>query len=335
VRRVGLRFARLVLATVVAAIGLAATDRADAGSGNDGDRGSVSSPVVVPDTYQIEPEQVVDVSFAGFASRTVTVSLCGNAGIRGSADCNLAASESSRTNPDRSPRLVQLAASPPPVPCPCLIRVASPTNDEVATAAVTLVGHPTAEPVAGHQPSEPLVASLRAEPAGNGLGPWFRAALGGPRAYEVTITIGNTSPVAASQVAARAFVGRRPGHVRGTIEVPVPDRIEAGETWDYTTVVEVPAPTWGDAYWQLDVSGSRPTTVATDTTTHRPVLLVALLGLLVVDVVVLVARLVLRRIRRARRRSSENSAPPDDGPVTVIGAAPFESADPRELELVR
>jgi hypothetical protein len=326
--------ARLVLAAVVATIGLSATERADAGSGNDGGAGSISSPVVVPDTYEIQPEQVVEVSFAGFASRTVTVSLCGNVAIRGSADCNLAASESSRTNPDRSPRLVQLTASPPPVPCPCLIRVASPTNDEVATVAVTLVGHPTAEPVGGQQPREPLVASLRAEPAGNGLGPWFRAALGGPRAYEVTITIGNTSSVAASQVAARAFVGRRPGHVRTAIEVPVPGRIGAGETWDYVTVVEVPAPTWGDAYWQLDVTGSRPTVVATDATSHRPVLLVALLGLLVVDVVVLVARVATRRIRRARQRKGGNS-PPLDGPLTVIGDAPGEPAGSRELELVR
>lgn len=273
------------------------------------DAGDVEpTPVVVPGTYEFAADAVVDVTIAGFSSRTVTVALCGNAAQRGSADCNLGASESTRTNVDRSPRHVQLVASEPPVPCPCLIRVASPTNDEVVEVPVTLIGHPVAEPYGGSYEPEPLVASVRAEPAGDGLSAWLVSSLGGTRSYDVTVTVGNTSAVPATSLTARAFA-TRDGDVRVEFAVPVPSVLAAGETWEETRTVDLPFPTWGTAEWRVEVAGSRPTATATSATGNQPVLLFVLIGLFALDVLVLFGRWCLRRRRRARRRGRGGGGP--------------------------
>jgi hypothetical protein len=271
-------------------------------------------PAVELSSNEVDPDDMILVTIAGFSSRTVTVTVCGNGALRGSGDCNMAASESTRINDDGSPRHVELIVSAPPMPCPCLIRVSSPTNDEAAVAPITITGHPSAEPIAGSQTDLPLVVSMRASPVTDGFVDSVRSSLGGPTTFDVTITIRNTATELVDGISVSASAGRRPGHVLAVIDVPPPPAIAAGATWEQTVRVDLPAPVWGDVRWAADISGGDNTVEATDHTSSLPVLLIVAIGVLLFVVVALSWRLVLR-VRR--RRAGERALPKQLGDGTA------------------
>lgn len=289
-----------------------------------------AAPTVVLSRYEANPGDVLDVTIAGFTSRVVTVTVCGNRGLRGSSDCDMTASESAKMNEDGSSRVAKLTISAPPTPCPCIVRVSSPTNDQVATAELVIVGHPIAEPVASESVASPLAASIDVERASAGSMAWLRSSLGGSTPYDVHISIRNTSTSPVDRVAVSGTANGGGGDVRARIEAANPGTIGPGETWERTVRVALPAPVLGNSTWRVDVSSAAPTVTALDDTSHLPGLLILLTVALAVDLLALAARFARRRWSSGRRDAS--SGPGSTGGDEPTGSpapeVPLESREP-------
>ncbi len=266
-----------------------------------------AAPLVVLSRYEVNIGDQIVVTAAGFRSNFVTASVCGNAGRRGSQDCNQIASKSMELDADGSPTISDLIVGEPPMPCPCIVRVASSNNDEVAVADITLLGHPVAELVGGSELAEPLAASVSATRASKGFGGWLRSSLGGRTTYDLDITLRNRTSEPVEGVTLQGRAGGGENDTKTTFTVVPPETLAGGETWSTVLQVELGAPVWGTTEWTLDVVAPlAPTVVVTDTTSHLPGLLIVLIVVLAVDLVVLATRFVLRRLRKARwERSGE------------------------------
>lgn len=276
-----------------------------------------AAPVVLMSEYELRDGDTVDLTIAGFTSRVVTVSVCGNRALRGSSDCNMTASESVLMKEDGSSVVFPLEISPPPTPCPCLIRVSSPSNDQVASAEFTLVNHGVAEPVGSLERPVALAASLTVEDVSEGFGTWLRSSLGGATAYEATLRVRNSSTDRVEGVAVSGSVSARGDDSTALIDLPDPGMIEAGATWERSVRVELPAPVFGSAEWRVIVSGPGPTVTATDSTSQIPGVLVLLALVLSLDVL----WLLVRQIRRGlRRRAARDDAPHEEADMEAVAA---------------
>ena len=132
-------FARCALAAFVVATSIAGVVApAFAGS-------FLVGPHAELDRTNVEVDDRVIVTIDGFEARVVTLSVCGNEGRRGSADCNMVASKGLRLDGDGTATTAQFGISAPPVPCPCIVRVASRNADEVSVVPIKISGHPTGE----------------------------------------------------------------------------------------------------------------------------------------------------------------------------------------------
>ncbi len=258
---------------------------------------SFSAPSVELDRYEFKPDGVVILTIAGFQATAVTVTVCGNDGRRGSADCNMTASEGVGLDGNGGSQLVQMPIAAPPVACPCIIRVSSRNNDEIAVAAITLIGHPVDSVVGGSTPTQTLVASIVAERASTGALGWLRSSLGAATTYDVTVTVRNSSTVVVGKIAIGATVGRGDGDIQRTLVIEPPAEIGPGETWEQVVQADLPAPVYGNAEWRVDVSSEGRTVTAADATSHMPGLLILLVVVLVLDLLVLAVRFVTRRRR--------------------------------------
>jgi hypothetical protein len=269
--------------------------------GQDVNRPTFDAPTMALNKYEFALNEVVTVTVAGFTSRIVTISVCGNKALRGSSDCNTLESEGLGLDGDGRAKLARLPAVAPPAPCPCVIRVTSNSNSEVAVADVTLVGHPVAELVEPAGFDSSLVVTMSAEPASNGALGWARSSLGGSTDYDVTVVIRNESDRVVDGVTLTGAVGRSAEDVIASLRFGSPGLIGAGQTWQETVRVDLPAPVFGDAQWNLDVAAAGFTISASDNTSHVPGLLLVAIPLLAVDIVFLL-------VRRRRRRSHRGQA---------------------------
>lgn len=260
-------------------------------------QGATSGPVVTLDRYEIEPGQRVVLNIDGFESANVTISSCGNEARRGSVDCNMYASEGLKLDTDGTSTVIQIPIAAPPAPCPCVIRVANKTFDEIAIAPVTLIGHPVKAVVETPGQQGALDVTISAHAAPPGLFSGARASMGGPATYEVTVTVKNTSTVPIATVSLAGSVGRRNDQL-ATLTFDDPGQIAAGRTWQQVVTAEVPGPSLGTLQWRVDVSGAGPTVTATGATAQRPTLLIILVLFLVADVFLLAIRFVIRRRQR-------------------------------------
>jgi hypothetical protein len=299
--------AALVAAT--AALGLASTASAQS---------SVSGPTVMLDRYELSPGEQVDLTMDGFEADFVTMAFCGNEGRRGSVDCNMQASQAREINSDGSPTVARMTVAAPPSPCPCIVRVSSQDNREIAVVSITIVGHPIADVDGGSAADQPLAVDIRAVVAPGGLSDELRSSLGGATMYDVTVQVTNSGTFAVENVAvASTYTRTRYDDVR-TVDIPSAGRLDAGATWEQTVQVEVPSLTFGDVEWNATVSGFGPSVQATDTTSQLPVLLVLLGVILVADVFVLVVRFLMRRRRRNLDDDEPSGTAPDGGGGSAI-----------------
>lgn len=258
----------------------------------------LSGPTVVLDRYEMSPGERVQLTIAGFRSDVVNMTFCGNEGRRGSADCNARGTQARETNDDGTPTPAEMSVSAPPVPCPCILRVSSVDNLEVAVAPITLIGHPVAEVVGGSEFATPLSVDIVANAASNGLASDLRTSLGGATTYDVTVQVTNRATFEIPAVAVSSSYTRRNYDDTRSIDVPDLGALEPGETWEQTMQVEVPSLTFGDVEWSATTSGQGPTVTSTDSTTSTPILLILLGAVLALDLLVLIIRLVLRWRRR-------------------------------------
>ena len=72
-------------------------------------------PSVAIDRPEVAPGEHVVLTIEGFTATSVTVSVCGNEDRRGSADCNMAASQSVDMHTDGAPSTAEIPVAAPPV----------------------------------------------------------------------------------------------------------------------------------------------------------------------------------------------------------------------------
>lgn len=322
------RVLSLILGTL---LGLALAGPVDAQS-------TVTGPTVALDRYEVAPGDQIVLTIDGFDAPGVTISVCGNEARRGSADCNMPESEGRGLRRDGTPTYGSLPVSAPPVPCPCVIRVSTATNDQVAVVPITIIGHPVAPVVDPDIPQRvPLDVSIVANESTAGVGDVLRSSLGGASSYELTVTVRNRSTTAVDALSLSGFAGRNADDELITLELPDPGPIAAGQTWQETIAAELPALTLGDIEWQVTASGAGSSVQAKDTTSDLPILLMVLGVILLLDLLVLFTRLLTRR-RRTRGQHADDDPlmdDPDRGDFDGEAAACAAREGKRAPELVR
>lgn len=297
---------------------------------------AISGPSVALDRYELTPGDHVGLTISGFRTRVVTMSICGNEARRGSVDCNMQASRARELDADGAPTAAGLTVAAPPTPCPCIVRVSSSDNREIAVAPITLVGHPVADVVGGAGFEQPLAVAIVAHPARRGLRDELRASLGGAVTYDVTVRVENRGTVAIDDVGVASTFTRTSYDDVRTVEMPSAGRLAPGETWEHVAQVEVPSLTFGRVEWRATASGFGPSVTDAEATTSFPVLLVVLGVVLFVDIAILCWRLV-RRVRRRRVPAQVATVPRaglDDGDVDGWSTGEADDADDRSAQLV-
>ncbi|QDY11635.1 hypothetical protein FJK98_14445 [Micromonospora sp. HM134] len=187
--------------------------------------------------------QRVLVGLDGWPAGTVQAEVCGNAARRGALDCATAAATHGQVPPSGRTALPVLLAAPP-VACPCVLRVRTPTGTVAATADLTLAGV-TAPAVA---PAVPAGLTLVAVHADDRSGPrgWF----GLPGELAVRITLHNPGAEEVTDPPFELTVGP-PGRARTIVAAPTLGGIAAGQTREY----HVRVPTGAAPYGRYEVDG--------------------------------------------------------------------------------
>ena len=309
-----LRRAMLVLPLLMA-IGVAPITDSDS---------TTSGPIVSSSRPKVEVNGRTVLTIDGFISPYVTISICGNEARRGSADCNMSASEGVEVRGD-APLALQMPVAAPPVDCPCVIRVVGKDSGEVAVTPIVLIGHPIGPLVDPTVFGDLVAVSIVARETPKGALDALRSALGGRTSYSVTVRVKNLATTPLKQVSVSASAGRSAADDSlVSLELEEPGLIGVGQTWQQTVAVVIPSPAFGSTEWRAAVSGAGQTVVGTSTTKHRPWLLIVL-----VMVVVLNTSLLIIRWRMRRRAAREALLPGDAGSDLAIDET---AIDPTSLD---
>ena len=273
-----------------------------------------TGPAVATSRSEVTPGDSIGLTIDGFTSPYVTISICGNESRRGSADCDMAASEGVEFPVSGAPLVLQMPVGEPPADCPCVVRVVGPDSTEIAVAPLVITGHPVGPVIDPPVVGDLLSVSISARQASAGTLETLRSALGGPTVYEVTVTVKNRSAQPLKQVRVSGSASRSTASNLATLDLTDPGLIGVGQTWQQTVIAKVPAPSFGSVEWRVAASGAGPTVVTTKSTQHRPILLSALALLVVVNVSLLAIRWRIRR--RAVRRAGRLEVP-SEGDVVI------------------
>jgi hypothetical protein len=289
----------------------------------------LSGPSVLVDQQQAKPGERVRVSVEGFEAPYVTVSICGNKARRGSSDCDMVGSKGFELLPDGALTWTRMVVTEPPAPCPCVIRVATSTEDIVSVVPFSVTGHPVEE-LSGPQTNDPLVEILVApKPVSDGMVGWMRASLGGATDYDVTVSVHNLTQDTLQRVALDGSVGRDEFDILSSFDLKKPGVLAGGQTSVQTVRVRLPAPTLGTFVWRVSASGAGPTVTTLVDRRDIPWMLIVLVGLLIVDIALVVTRwLTARRVRREARKRLAAAEAADDA---RFGDSVVVDTDGREL----
>jgi hypothetical protein len=257
----------------------------------------------------ITPGDRVVVTIGRFDAPEVTISVCGNNALRGSADCNMPDSEGVALRLDGVSTLAELPIAVPPVPCPCVLRVSTRNNEQVAYAPINLIGHPNAPLTPPEELKDPLDVRVIAGPTPEGLMARLRSSAGGATQYDIEVTVTNRSPATFSNVRVSGSAGRNPGEELVRIDFDSPGKLEPGQTWTGSARAELPALTLGEVEWRATASGAGSPTTSTAATQSTPWLLWTLAVVLVLDLVILLVRFVMRLMRKRRAPSDPQDNP--------------------------
>lgn len=274
--------------------------------------GSTTGPTVSLDPAQVKPTDFLTVTIKGFTATYVVISVCGNEARRGSSDCNMPGSEGLRIDNQGVGGLTidRIPIAAPPADCPCVIRVSSRDTGEIAVAPLVLIGHPVSPVVDPVGLGNPIDVAITATPKPSGFLETFRAGLGGPTRYDVTVTVHNHSSVPLTKIKVYGSAGRKSDDNLAQLDLVDPGALKAGQTWRQTVSVVVPAPSFGSVDWSVTASGAGPTVTATSSSRHRPMLLIVIVMILAADIAFLLIRMLIRRhATQDARRAAED----DDG----------------------
>ena len=283
----------LLLAATITGGGVALAARAS------GSNPILSGPSVLVDQPQAKPGERVRVSVEGFDAPYVTVSICGNEARRGSTDCDLVGSKGFELLDGGELTWTELVVSEPPAPCPCVIRVSTPTSDVVSVVPFSVTGHPVEE-LSGPRRDDPLVEIVvKPELASVGVFGWMRASLGGASDYDVTVSVHNLTQDTLRRVSLDGSVGRDEFDVSTTFDLKNPGVLAGGQTSTQVVRVRVPAPAIGTFVWRVSAGGAGPTVTTLVDRRETPWMLIVLVGLLILDIALVMTRwLTARRARR-------------------------------------
>jgi len=248
---------------------------------------------------RVEVGQRVSVALAGWRAHGVNLSVCGNLARRGSADCNVSASQDASLANGSGPMTTYLFAFAPPTTCPCVVRASTVNQDEVVFAPIELVGVPIG-PVVGPVLDAPVAVSIKAQSAVRGLVAALRSTLGGSTPYRVTVTLRNVSPETISTVSLAGSAERSAAAASVPLDLRSPGALVPGQTWQQQLRITVPAPMLGRARWRVIASGAGAPNEATVATSHMPIGLVVLTAGLAVDLVAMLWCFAARGLARRR-----------------------------------
>jgi len=254
-------------------------------------------PTIVLDRAEARTGDRVVVTLSGWTG-AVTLSVCGNLAKRGSADCNQVASQGVGLALHGPTTLAELVLSAPPTTCPCVVRAANATHDQVAAAPIVLTDVPTGPLVDPALAGPPLVVSVTARAVPAGLLGAIRSALGGPTPYDVAVVVRNRGSVTLPRVSLAGSAGRSRSE-GDSFTIPAPGPLVPGQAKRRVIRTILPAPVLGGFVWEVTASGAGPSVHAEDTAQVVPGGLLALTSVLAVDVAAIVWR----------RRRSRSSSP--------------------------
>ena len=276
------------------------------------------SPTLVANALNGQVGDLVPLTLEHWPTGLVTVSVCGNAGARGSQDCDLRSAFTLNMPPGGGMR-ARVRLVQPPVDCPCVIRAATSTNDLVRDVPIEIVGVPmgTAPPPAATSVS---AAGLTARARVLDDGSWTDAfGVGVTRTLRVTLH--NRGPSATPTLDVGGAVGRsvENGESFSTREV---GKLAPGARRTVDVPISLSTPAHGDYVVYGTVYGLDAPVRFRAETANDP----WALWLLVPLALIVVAR-ILRRRERARRRDAEVGTPPQT-PRTEIVLEPFLQCSP-------
>lgn len=266
-------------------------------------------PVAEIDDTEVTIGQQVTVTGSGWpASTMVTVQLCGNQAMNGSADCDQASTASVGVRGDGTFG-TRLTVGRPPAPCPCVIKATGESSAHQFLARIKILGLPEVEPRdrVGLPEITRLVRFREAslERTG-GWTTWFGAA----PTYRLVVTLENTGNVALHDLPI-SFAWGRGADPTGFVAAPDVPSLEAGAE----TTLEVPVTLDALAIGGYDVLGridgiGAPVETRVHTTTY-PWGLIVVPGAILAQLTLLSLRNRLRTWiqRRERRRAPVPTMP--------------------------
>lgn len=266
------------------------------------------------DRSQVQPGQRVSVTMSGWRARSVNISVCGNLARRGSADCNVAASQEAGLVNWPEATSISLVVFAPPATCPCVVRVASADQAEVVVAPIELAGVALG-PVVGPVFDATIQVSISARPEVKGIVAAVRSTLGGPTAYRATVNVRNVSSETIANVALAGSAGRSGADTAVSFDFPPTGAMAPGATWRHELRVRLPAPLLSRATWRVIASGAGAPAEARTVTHRAPVGFIFLAIAFVADVVAMLWYFSARRL--ARRRPADAGAEQDTAPESV------------------
>ena len=286
---------------------------------------TITGPTVTIDPAAVKPTERVAVAISGFQDTVATIAVCGNDALRGSQDCNMVDSYSLRVGASYVQGLSMLI-SEPPASCPCIIRVTSNGNEEIALTPITIIGHPVGPLVGPATIGELVGVSIHASQSPTSFWGNFRPNLGGATPFDVTVSIHNTSTATLHNLDVNAAVGHGDTDYVADITFGRPDAVAPGQTWKQTVRTVVKSPAIGTLRWRVAVSGAGPTVTANQTMRRKPVLLMVACLIIIGAIFVLIIRLLIsRHVRRAERNAAAGELPAA-GQATIEATA-VESLD--------
>jgi hypothetical protein len=247
------------------------------------------------------PGSKVVVELNGWPRAALTVSVCGNQATRGTIDCAVTDAQGAEVDAAGF-GVTELVVSAPPVPCPCVVRVATTANDLVRTVPFDVVGAPLGPAIpasGGTGASRSLQVTAHVEDARESWPRSWLPLVAGNASRVLVLRLSNVGDKPLTRLQVLASVGR--GKDGGE---PVPpakvDELPPGAVRTLRLPVTLSAPTWGDYTVHGTVYGLEGPVRFAARTSNEP------WGLLVVAAaILLVVAQMLRRRERRRKREEE------------------------------
>lgn len=200
-------------------------------------------PTVEVDRADVRPGDTVTVDLAAWPAGNVLIELCGNGGVRGSADCAVAAAATTHVNEQgRATAMVTIVK--PPIGCPCVISARPVGGGRARTVPVNIEGVPTLTAAQRRRASAgPALDLTVSEVRVSGGGP-SAAWLGGPAERTVTFTVRNTGKAPVTDPPLTLAAGRGP-EPTGIVDAPEIGTLAPGQERTFNVRVELPGPAFG------------------------------------------------------------------------------------------